>query len=452
MSRLFAIRSQRTVTPAGAADRAVLVRDGRIESVSAPGEIPAGVPVEDLGDTVLLPGLVDSHVHVNEPGRTEWEGFDTATRAAAAGGITTIVDMPLNCIPVTTSPAALAVKVDAAAPHLWVDCAFWGGVVPDNARSLPSLLRAGVAGCKAFLCPSGIDDFPKATAADLRAAMPALAAAGLPLLAHAELERDDVDEAVLATLPPSSYRRWLLARPRAWEDAAIALLVALCRETGCAVHVVHLSSATALPILRAARAEGLPITVETCPHYLGLVAEEVPDGATAFKCAPPIREAKNREALWEGLADGTIDLVVTDHSPCTPGLKHPEDGDFVRAWGGIASLQVGLSAVWTEASRRGFPIARLAEWMSAAPARLAGLAGRKGAIAPGMDADLVAWDPDATATVDPAALHHRHKVSPWCGRTLRGVVRATWIRGAKVAENGRILGQPTGTPLLGRPA
>ena len=451
MSEPFALRSRRTATPAGLTDRVVVVRDTRIDAVLPPDE-RAAVPVQDLGDTVLLPGLVDSHVHVNEPGRTEWEGFETATRAAAAGGITTIVDMPLNCIPVTTSPQALATKLRAATPRLWVDCAFWGGVVPENARHLPPLLHAGVAGCKAFLCDSGIDDFPKATAADLRAAMPALAAAGLPLLAHAELERDDVDEAVLATLPPTTYARWHRARPRAWEDAAIALLVSLCRETGCPVHIVHLSSATALPILRAARAEGLPITVETCPHYLGLVAEEVPDGATAFKCAPPIRDAANREALWEGLADGTIDLVVTDHSPCTPGLKHPEEGDFVHAWGGIASLQVGLSAVWTEASRRGFGIERLAEWMSAAPARLAGLADHKGAIAPGMDADLVAWDPDAESTLDPSALYHRHKVSPWCGRTLRGAVRATWLRGRIVAEDGRVLGGPTGEPLLRSPS
>ncbi len=443
----LAIRSRRVATPEGLVDRVVLARDGVITAILPPDARPDGVRVEDLGDVVLFPGLVDSHVHVNEPGRTEWEGFDTATRAAAAGGITTLVDMPLNCIPVTTTPEAVTIKRDACAPHLWVDCAFWGGVVPENAARLQPLLDAGVSGCKAFLCHSGIDDFPKSEPHHLRAAMRALAAAGRPLLAHAELE-GPVDDATLDAMPANSYRRWLDARPKSWEDDAIALLIDLCRETGCGVHIVHLSSSTALPMLRAAKAEGLPITAETCPHYLGLAAEEVPDGQTAYKCAPPIREAANRDALWAGLIDGTIDLVVTDHSPCTPGLKHPDTGDFVAAWGGIASLQLGLCAVWTEASRRGVPVERLATWMCERPAALAGLGHRKGRIAPGYAADLCAWDPDATQIVDAARLHHRHKVTPWAGRALRGVVRGTWLGGVKIAEDGRILGAPRGRPLL----
>ena len=447
MRPISAVRSRRVVTPEGMRPAAVLVRGETIDAVVAWDAVPAGIPVDDLGDAVLLPGLVDSHVHVNEPGRTEWEGFDTATRAAAAGGVTTLVDMPLNCIPVTTTAEALAIKLDACKAHLWIDCAYWGGVVPDNAATLAPLLDAGAAGCKAFLCHSGIDDFPKSTAAHLRAAMPLLAKAGKPLLVHAELELDDVDHAAVEALPVTDYNRWLLARPRSWEDAAIALVIDLCRQTGCAVHVVHLSSASALPMIAAAKAEGLPFSVETCPHYLCLRAEDVGAGDTACKCAPPIREESNRQALWQGLADGTIDFVVTDHSPCTPHLKKPETGDFEGAWGGIASLQIGLSAVWTEASARGFPIEQMATWMSERPARLAGLT-RKGAIAAGFDADLCAFDPDAWRVVDPATLLHRHKVTPYGHKCLRGEVVATWLRGTKVAERGRIVGVPRGTHQL----
>ncbi len=337
-------------------------------------------------------------MHVNEPGRTEWEGFTTATRAAAAGGVTTLVDMPLNCIPVTTTGAALETKRAACANQLAVDVGFWGGVIPGNAGDLPGLARAGVLGCKAFLIHSGIDEFPNASEGDLRRAMPVLRGLGLPLLAHAELDvgaaAPDGHAHADAHGDPRSYDAYLASRPRAWEDAAIRLLIALCRETGCAVHIVHLSSASSLPALRAAKDEGLPITVETCPHYLCFEAEAIPDGATHFKCAPPIREHENREALWRALGDGTIDLVISDHSPCTPALKVPERGDFQQAWGGIASLQLGLAAVWTEARRRGHGLADIAAWMSERPARLAGLAARKGRIAPGLDADLVVWDPD----------------------------------------------------------
>ena len=435
MSRL-ALTSRRVLTPSGLRPATVTVESGKVVGLDPPGGV-----AEDLGDLVLMPGLVDGHVHVNEPGRTEWEGFVTATAAAAAGGITSIVDMPLNCIPVTTTRDAFRMKLLACEGKLSVDCGFWGGIVPGNVQELRPMIEAGVLGFKAFLCHSGIDDFPASDEAVLRAAMPVLAAGGVPLLVHAELELESAVEAGSVR----TYRRYLQSRPPAWEDAAIRMMVRLCRDTGCAVHVVHLSSGSAVEILAAARAEGLPITVETCPHYLCLAAEDIADGDTAFKCAPPIRGAANREQLWEGLARGVIDVVVSDHSPCTPGLKLLDRGDFESAWGGIASLQLGLSAVWTEACRRGFGLTDLSRWMSQSPARVAGLSSRKGGLSSGMDADLVAWDPDASWTVTPELLRHRHKVTPWLGRELRGQVVATWLRGERVG-----LGPPRGVPLRGR--
>jgi allantoinase len=446
------LRCRRTVTSEGVRDTVVGIdQDGRIAGVWEPGAAPSGLPSEDLGDVILMPGLVDCHVHVNQPGRTEWEGFETATRAAAAGGITTLVDMPLNCLPVTTSAAALDTKLRASRGELWVDCGFWGGVVPGNARELGALCRAGALGAKAFLVHSGIDEFPNAREADLREAMPLLARAGVPLLVHAELDVG-VEEAPEG-LSPRDYRRYLASRPRAWEDAAIALMIRLCRETGCAVHIVHLSSGSALELLADARAEGLPLTVETCPHYLTLDAEGIAPGHTAFKCAPPIREAQNRELLWQGLTGGVIDFVVSDHSPCTPALKLPEEGDFERAWGGIASLQLGLALVWTEARRRGHGPEAMARWLSEGPARFAGLHGRKGAIQVGRQADLVAWDPDACWTVQADLLHQRHKVSPYLGRQVEGRVLATWLGGKKVFEAGGFPAiSPRGRAILGRDA
>jgi allantoinase len=442
------LASRHVVTPTGVIDGVVTIEGEHIVGVTN-RQAFAGEITRELGDLWLLPGLVDGHVHLNEPGRTEWEGFETATRAAAVGGITTLVDMPLNCIPVTTSAEALAEKLAACAGKLSVDCGFWGGVVPGNAADLGRLIQAGALGAKAFLCHSGIDDFPNSTAADLRLAMPALLRAGAPLLAHAELELG-VEPEALAGLAPSEYEHWLRSRPNRYEDAAIELLIALCRETGCAVHIVHLSSATALPMLAAARAEGLPVTVETCPHYLCLVSEEVPAGDTTWKCAPPIREAENREGLWEGLRQGTIDQVVSDHSPCTPALKHLDTGDFDAAWGGIASLQLGLRTVWTEARRRGFALTDIVRWMAETPARIAGLGPRKGRIAVGWDADLVAFDPDARSRVDGARLLHRHKVTPYAGVEVEGRVATTWLRGEVVQEDGVPLGAPRGRTLLGR--
>jgi len=361
--------------------------------------------------------------------------------------VTALVDMPLNCLPVTTRRAALEEKLRAAAGQLHVDVGFWGGVIPGNAGELAELAAGGALGCKAFLVHSGIDEFPNVTEADLRVAMPVLRDAGLPLLAHAEL---DLGAAEDEESDPRKYSRYLHSRPAAWEDAAIALLIRLSRETGCAVHVVHLSSAASLPQIARAKDEGLRFTVETCPHYLCLQEESIPDGATEYKCAPPIRDHENREALWQGLKDGVIDFVVTDHSPCTPALKDRERGDFARAWGGIASLQLGLPAVWTEARGRGLGLGEIASWMSARPAALAGLGLRKGQIAPGFDADLVVWDPDAEISVEAEQLHFRHKISPYLGRRLMGRVEATFLRGQLVYDGSGHPAGPVGVPILGR--
>lgn len=399
----------------------------------------------DFGEDVLMAGLVDTHVHINEPGRTEWEGFASATRAAAAGGVTTLVDMPLNSLPVTTTLSALHAKIAAAEGQLHVDVGFWGGVIPGNAGEIAPMTAAGARGFKCFLCPSGIDDFPASTEADLRIAMPALRDAGVPLLVHAELESELM--ASENTSNPTLYATYLHSRPKEWEDRAVAMIVALVRETGCHAHIVHLSSNTALPILRAAKAEGLPITAETCPHYLCLTAEEVPDGATAYKCAPPIRESHNRAALWAALADGTIDFVVTDHSPCSPGLKRPETGNFLEAWGGIASLQLGLRSVWTQAIRRGHSIADIGRWMAAGPAALAGFDDR-GTLKVGARADVVRWRPETSSEVQPSELFHRHPLTPWAGRTLVGEVVDVWLAGERIVQSGLPVGPPRGRPLL----
>ena len=436
------------MTLEGVREAVVVVEKGRVTAVVDPAVAPEAGPVLDAGNLVVLPGLVDAHVHINEPGRTEWEGFATATRAAAAGGVTTLVDMPLNSIPATTSLAALEAKRAAARDRLEVDCGFWGGVVPGNTPELEPLVDAGIAGFKAFLVPSGVDEFRHVGEADLREAMPVLARRGIPLLAHAELESP---VSALAR-DPRRYATYLASRPPSWENDAIRFLVRLCRETGCAVHIVHLSSAEALETLADARAAGLPITVETCPHYLFFAAEDVPEGRTDFKCSPPIRERANRERLWEGLRNGTIDMVVSDHSPCTPERKGLEAGDFMAAWGGIASLQFRLPVVWTEARRRGFGMEDLARWLCRRPAELAGLHGRKGTIAPGQDADLVIFDPDAEFEVAPEHVRHRHALTPYRGQVLRGVVQATLLRGAVVYEgSGHLSGVTVAPPGRGRP-
>jgi allantoinase len=443
------IRSAHVVTPEGVRAASVWIRGGRIAAVRAFGDLPAGVPVIECGDEVLMPGLVDTHVHANEPGRADWEGWETATRAAAAGGVTTIVEMPLNSIPAVTDAAALHAKVASTAGKLHVDTGFWGGVVPGNAAELPALWEAGVLGFKCFLSPSGVDEFPNVSEADLREAMPVLARLGATLLVHAEDPAVlDAAAARIGDADPRAYPTYLATRPPEAEIAAVELLVRLAREFGTRVHVVHVSAAEALQLLHDARDEGLPFTAETCPHYLHFDAEDVPDGATEMKCAPPIRGAANREDLWTALGAGWIDLVATDHSPCPPEMKLRDSGDFVRAWGGIASLQLGAAAVWRNARERGYTPAHLAGWMSAAPARLAGLHARKGAIAPGFDADLAVFDPDAEFLVEPSRLFHRHGLSPYVGSVLPGVVTQTWLRGEKVFEAGGIIGAPAGRVLL----
>ncbi len=437
MSTRFALRSERVLVDRALRPAVVVIEDGRIADVLGHGAIDASspLPIEEVAG-VLLPGLVDSHVHMNEPGRTEWEGFETATAAAASGGVTTLVDMPLNCIPVTTSLAALDEKLAAVRDLLAVDVGFWGGVVPGNATELAAMASRGMLGAKCFLCHSGIDDFPASREEDLRAAMPILRETGIPLLVHAELELATTKSG--ARVPscdsgdPAEYASYLASRPNAFEDEAIEMVIRLCRETRCAVHVVHLSSGTALPMIRAAKHEGLPFTVETCPHYLCLTAEEVPRGATQYKCAPPIREAANRELLWQGVREGVIDLVTSDHSPCTPHLKKPDTGDFCGAWGGIASLSLGLSSVWTEASPRELALVDVVRRMSEEPARLAGLSKRKGRIAKGLDADLCVFDLEGSLGVVPEVLRFKHKISPYLGRTLKGRVTDTWLRGERV--------------------
>jgi len=430
------IRAERAVTPDGVRPVTVAIRDGRIAAVAGPGAAPDGVSVEELpGHEVLLPGLVDTHVHVDEPGRTEWEGFATATRAAAAGGVTTLIDMPLNSLPPTTTAAALAAKRAAAAPSAHVDVGFWGGAVPGNLADLAGLHQAGAFGFKAFLADSGVPEFGPLDAAGLDAVLAETARLGALLIVHAE------DPAVLAAAPAAAgraYPGFLASRPGAAEDTAIAGLLAAAGRHGARVHILHLASASALPLIAAARAGGAGVSAETCPHYLSFCAEQVPDGATEFKCCPPIRDAANRDGLWAGLAGGLIGTVVSDHSPCPPALKRRESGDFGTAWGGIASLQLGLPAVWTQARRRGHGLTDVVRWMAAGPAALAGLAG-KGAIAPGHDADLVAFDDAAAFTVDPARLEHRHPVTPYAGQALTGVVRRTWLRG-----------RPTGAAPAGR--
>jgi allantoinase len=448
MASTLTVRSRHVVTPHGVESAVVRVEDGRIAALT-PGA-GAGAGTLDLGDAWLLPGLVDTHVHINEPGRTEWEGFETATRAAAAGGVTTLVDMPLNSIPATTTVTALREKIAAAAGKCRVDVGFWGGVVPGNARELDGLAAAGALGFKCFLAPSGVDEFHHVGEGDLRAAMPVIARLGLPLLAHAESPRAlDADARESIGGDPRRYATWLCSRPREAEHEAIALLIRLCRETGCRVHVVHLSSADAVPALRDARAGGLPITVETCPHYLGFDSGEIEDGRTEFKCAPPIRERENRERLWSALREGVIDLVATDHSPCPPAMKEPGSGNFMTAWGGIASLELALAAVWTEARTRGFTPADLARWMSAGPARLAGLEGTKGAIAVGHDADLVVFDPDTEFVVDAARLCQRHPVTPYAGRRLAGRIERVYLRGTCAFDGANFPGPATGRLLLG---
>ena len=427
------VRSRRTVTPEGERAAAVAVRGEKITALydyAAPLDAAEDI---DLRDLALLPGLVDTHVHVNEPGRTHWEGFDSATRAAAAGGVTTILDMPLNSLPPTVDVAAFEVKLRAAEGQCHVDVGFWGGAVPGNVKDLAPLRERGVYGFKCFLSPSGVAEFPPLAPAEVRRALEEIAGFGGVMVVHAE------DPALLAEPAGPTYGEFLESRPGASERSAVEQVVGLARETGARVHILHVSSAECLDVLAAAQAEGVRITAETCPHYLTLAAEQVPEGETAYKCCPPIRSEANRDLLWDGLARGVLSCVVSDHSPSTADLKVP---DFAAAWGGIASLQLGLPAIWTEAARRGHGLGDVVRWMSSNPAAMAEISG-KGGIKAGNDADLVAFDPAADNVIDASLLHHKNPVTPYHGRVLKGAVLTTWLRGRPVD------GVPHGRFLLG---
>lgn len=450
--REFAIYSRQILipdsdgNPKGFQEGAIHIRGGKINKVCSLSELPQYLEIENFSDNIILPGFVDTHCHINEPGRTEWEGFETATRAAAAGGVTTVVDMPLNSIPPTTTLLNLMEKAEYANGHCFVDYSFWGGVIPGNSHELESMIQAGVRGFKCFLCPSGVEEFPNIQSSELSIAMSVLARHQIPLLVHAELvdESDSKTETHLM-----DYQCYLRSRPKLWELRAVQLMIELCQKTSCPVHIVHLSAAEAIPILMKAKADGLPITFETCPHYLLLNAEDIPKGATHFKCAPPIRENENREKLWEAIRLDQVDFIVSDHSPCHPGLKLLDQGDFEKSWGGISSLQLSVSAIWTEMKKRGFTVVDLSRLMSYRPARFAGFR-NKGAILTGLDADLVVFDPESEFTVQSSQLFHRHTLTPYLGKQLNGSVRATYLNGVKIFQNGRHLGLPNGKLILSK--
>jgi allantoinase len=451
---VHALHSRRVITPHGEVDAAVIIDGEHIAAIHPIAELSANIPVEDLGSLALLPGLVDVHTHINEPGRTEWEGFATATRAAAAGGFTTLIDMPLNCLPETTDVTALELKREAAAGKCLVDYALWGGCVDGNQHNLEPLARAGVPGFKAFLIYPGCDGFTAIDRANLELAIPFIARTGLPLLVHAELDTSinaAFDHLNATGADWRHYSTYLASRPDEAELEAIELLLNLCRSHPFRLHIVHLSTAKALPLLAAAKHEGLPVTVETCPHFLHITAEQIPDGATLFKSAPAIRSATNRELLWHALCTGVIDLIATDHSPCPPEMKRltvtqpgEEPGRFDQAWGGIPSLSTALSVLWTECTRRELTLSQLAQWTSAAPAQLAGLSTHIGSIEPGKHANLVAFDPEAIFTLTEDRLHYRHKISPYLGETLRGSVHTTWLRGQRIFDNNTFPTTPQG--------
>jgi allantoinase len=448
---LRAYRSRRVVTPEGMGPGAVLVEGEKIRGVVEWGKVPEKAACEDFGEAAILPGLVDSHVHINEPGRTEWEGFFTATRAAAAGGFTMLVDMPLNSVPATTTVGGFEAKRRAAEGQCRVDWGAWGGVVEGNEGEIEPLARAGVLGFKCFLVHPGIEEFTMVRESDLRKALPRVAKSGLPLLVHAELPGPiDIATERLVDANWRRYRTYLQSRPDEAELAAIEMMLRLCREFGVRLHIVHLATAQALEMLRKARAAGDMVTVETCPHYLYLDAESIGDCATQYKCAPPIRSRANRELLWEGLREGVIDMVVTDHSPCPPEMKGTGDADFRNAWGGVASLSLALPVMWTAARGRGFDLRDIVRWMTEEPAHLAGCGARKGRIAAGYDADLVVFDDSEEFVVTADRLHQRHAVSPYLGEALRGVVKRTYLRGGLVFSEGRFPGEIRGREILMR--
>jgi len=444
----FALKSKNVIVDGEMKAALVEVKEDFIYAIHA-YEHDLTCEIKDFGEQVIMPGLVDSHVHINEPGRTEWEGFNTATQAAAAGGITALVDMPLNCIPVTTTKAAFQEKLDSVDDKLWVDCGFWGGVIPQNIDDLDELLHAGVLGVKSFLIDSGIEEFPPVEAKDMRAAMPILAKHDVPYLIHAELDCGGFHDVEIT----KEYNTFLESRPKSWENDAISLMVDMARESkekgdNCKVHIVHLSSDEALDTIAQAKSEGLRFTAETCPHYLTIASESIPDGKTLFKCCPPIRENKNREHLWQAVTDGRLDFIVSDHSPCTPELKHIDTGDIEKAWGGISALQFGISLIWTEAKERGFSLVDITRLMSTETAKFAGLDSVKGAIKIGNHADFLVFDPNAEFTITNEMIKHRHHITPYAGRKVIGQVQHTFVRGHHVYQQDQFINAPVGKPLL----
>jgi allantoinase len=443
----YALHSSRVLTEQGLGEYTVFVKEGLISKVLPGKVLEEGLTLHELGNLVLMPGLIDSHVHINEPGRTDWEGFDTMTKAALAGGITTLIDMPLNASPVTTTAENLHIKIQSSEGKRHCHLGFWGGLVPDNLHQLDELIHAGVLGIKAFMTHSGIDDFPNVSAEELRKGMAILAKYQIPLLAHAELDEPHAGLEFFKE-NPTSFMAFLKSRPKEWEDKAVDILIALCAEFKSPVHIVHLSSANRLPEIKAAREQGLPLTVETCPHYLFFCAEEVPDRNTLYKCTPPIREAQNNELLWKALKDGTLDFVVTDHSPAPPELKKTASGNLLEAWGGIASIQFSLPVMWTIARKRKFTLEQLSAWMSTHVAQFIGYGNSKGKIQAGYDADLVVWDPEEEFTVEASQILYRHQITPYLGQDLNGRIKQTYLKGKKVYDQGQFTALAQGELLL----
>jgi allantoinase len=437
----IAIRSERVITPDGVRKAVVMIGDGKILDITA--SLPTGeFHTIDAKENVVMAGIIDPHVHINEPGRTDWEGFDSATRAALAGGITSLVEMPLNAKPVTTTAAAWDKKINAARDQLHANCGFWGGIVPGNTDEIGGLIQRGALGFKAILTHSGIDDFPNVKEEDLRKAMPIIASYGLPLLVHCELVNSNtqlVDPNLLSKNERRSYQAYLNSRPGSWEVDAIKMMIRLCEEYECRTHIVHLSSAAALPYINDAKQKGLPLTVETAQHYLYFDSDSIADGNTSYKCAPPIRNKKNQLQLWDALENGLIDFVATDHSPAPPQLKEIESGDLFRAWGGIASLQFALPALWTAARQIGYDINDVARWLCENPSRLPGLQRFKGKLEKGYDADIVIWNPEASFTVRSEKILHRHPQTPYLHELLYGKVEQTWLNGELVYDDEKFL-------------
>ncbi len=443
----FAIKSKRVLLPDGIREATILISEDKIADVIFNINDDVDFLIEDAGNSIVMPGIIDPHVHINEPGRTEWEGFETATKAAAAGGITTMIEMPLNASPVTTTKKNFQIKLEATKNKLHVNCGFWGGVVPDNLNELEELLASGVFGLKAFLTHSGIDDFPNTNADHLRQALTILKKFNKPLLVHCELDTLN-DELKLLDENPKSYRAYLKSRPKTWEDNAIKLMIDLCRETGAHVHIVHLSSSNSIIQIQKAKREGLSLTVETAPHYLFFNAEDIADGATQYKCAPPIREKENNDQLWNALLDGTIDFIATDHSPAPPSMKEIQSGNFKIAWGGIAGLQFSLPAIWTKMKEKNISIDNLLKWFCENPAKLIGLEKSKGKIQKGFDADITIWNPDKKFKVTEEIIQHRHKATPYLNCDLFGVVEQTYVNGKKVFDSNAFPGLRNGKVLF----